>query len=56
MRPGDTLRVEVEVREARGSRSRPEVGILRLAFTAVNQKGEPVLTMTTTNLVRRRPA
>src|SRR4026208_1812247 len=46
VRPGDVLRVETEILEARLSESRPNVGVIRLRNTTLNQKNEPVQTMT----------
>jgi acyl dehydratase len=56
VRPGDTLRATVRVVEQRPSGSKPDRGIIRLHWTALNQRSEPVLTMTSMQLVRRRPA
>jgi acyl dehydratase len=55
VRPGDTLRAIVHVVEQRPSTSKPDRGIVRLRWTSLNQRGEPVLTMTSMQLVRRRP-
>lgn len=55
VRPGDTLRAVVQVVEQRPSTSKPDRGIVRLHWTSLNQRGEPVLTMTSLQLVRRRP-
>jgi acyl dehydratase len=55
VRPGDTLRAVVRVVEQRPSTSKPDRGIVRLHWTTLNQSGEPVLTMTSMQLVRRRP-
>jgi acyl dehydratase len=55
VRPGDTLRATVTVQEQRPSTSKPDRGIVRLHWTALNQRDEPVLTMTSMQLVRRRP-
>lgn len=55
VRPGDTLRATVLVLEQRPSRSKPDRGIVRLHWTTLNQRGEPVLTMTSMQLVKRRP-
>jgi acyl dehydratase len=55
VRPGDTLRAIVRVVEQRPSTSKADRGIVRLHWTTLNQKGEPVLTMTSMQLVRRRP-
>lgn len=56
VRPGDTLRATVQVVEQRPSGSKPDRGIIRLQWTALNQRSEPVLTMTSMQLVKRRPA
>ena len=55
VRPGDTLRVEIEVKEVRPSQSKPDRGIARMAYRYVNQKGEDVLTITSMQLMKRRP-
>jgi acyl dehydratase len=55
VRPGDTLRAAVQVLDQRPSTSKPDRGIVRLHWTTLNQRGEPVLTMTSMQLVRRRP-
>lgn len=55
VRPGDTLRVAVEVLETRPSGSKPDRGIVRLFYTTVNQAGDAVLTMIGNQLCRRRP-
>ena len=54
--PGDTLRVRMEVQEARPMNSRPGVGLTRSAWTVFNQHSEPVLTMEGWGMFRRRPA
>lgn len=56
VRPGDTLKATVQVLEQRPSTSKPDRGIVRLHWTTVNHRGEPVLTMTSLQLVRRRPS
>ena len=56
VRPGDTLRATVQVLDQRPSASKPDRGIVRLHWTTLNQRGEPVLTLTSMQLVRRRPA
>jgi acyl dehydratase len=56
VRPGDTLRAVVEVLEARPSRSRPEVGVVKVRVSTFNQRDETVQTFTPTLLVPRRPA
>ncbi len=54
VRPGDRLQAEIEILEARVSRSRPGFGIIRLRNTVRNQRGEVVLTLVAHALVRRR--
>ena len=56
VRPGDTLHTEVEVIETRPSRSRPDRGIVRLRYTALNQRGETVMVMVVPQIVSRNPA
>lgn len=56
VRPGDTLHTEVEVLEVRPSASRPDRGIARMKYQAINQRGEPVLGFIVIHLLRRRPA
>jgi acyl dehydratase len=55
VRPGDTLHTEAEVTDMRPSRSKPDRGLLAVSFKILNQHGEEVLTMRTTQLTRRRP-
>jgi acyl dehydratase len=55
VRPGDVLHVEGEVLETRPSRSRPELGIVKIRATALNQAGQPVQISTPVLMVRRRP-
>jgi acyl dehydratase len=56
VRPGDTLVGRMQVVEKRPSRSRPEIGLLLNEATLVNQKGEAVLSLRATNMVRRKKA
>jgi acyl dehydratase len=56
VRPGDTLSAWVECAGKVPSKSRPEMGIIREQWGATNQKGELVMTLKGTNMVRRRPA
>ena len=55
VRPGDELRVECEVIDARASKSRPEQGVVRLKVTTLNQQNEVVQTFMPTLIVPRRP-
>ena len=52
--PGDVLRVEIEVMEARLSKSRPDKGVVRFRTTTFNQRDEPVQHCTHTVLFPRR--
>jgi acyl dehydratase len=55
VRAGDMLHVEAEVVEVSPA---PEPGGrdgVRITYTTVNQKGEPVMTLTSLHFVRRRP-
>jgi acyl dehydratase len=54
VRPGDVLHAEGEVIETRASRSRPELGIVKLRATIYNQAGEPVQQSTPVLMVLRR--
>ena len=55
VRPGDTLRVEVEVMEIKPSTSKPDRGIVKLLYTTLNQGDEKVMTFSSLQLLRRRP-
>jgi acyl dehydratase len=55
VRPGDVLRLESEVIELRPSRSRPDVGVMKLRLTTYNQAGQAVQTGSPTLIVPRRP-
>ncbi len=52
--PGDTLRCETEIIEKTPSRSRPEMGSFKSTLTVFNQKDEPVMTMKSIGLIRKR--
>lgn len=56
VRPGDTLHSDIEVLEVRPSNSKPDRGIARLKYQAVNQRGEAVLSFIVNHLLRRKPA
>ncbi|WP_199190093.1 MaoC family dehydratase [Mycobacterium sp. ENV421] len=53
--PGDTVRVETEVVEARPSRSRPDAGLVVFEHRAYNQRDELVCRARRTGLMHRRP-
>ena len=54
LRPGDDLMLEVDVTEARVSKSRPETGIVTLKGAARNGSGEVLCEMISPIIVRRR--
>jgi acyl dehydratase len=54
VRPGDTLHTEIEVMEKKPSSSKPDRGILRIAYRIKNQKDEAVLTFLSMHLLKRR--
>jgi len=56
VRPGDTLRSEIQVIEVQPSKSKPDRGIARLRYQAVNQRGVTVLSFVVIHLLRRKPA
>jgi acyl dehydratase len=53
VRPGDVIRLEGEVTELTPSKTRPQ-GIVRIKWTAFNQRGEPVYSFTPIGIVPRR--
>lgn len=55
VRVGDTIAASFVVNGKRESASKPFMGLVFNETSAVNQRGETVLTMKGTNLVRRRP-
>jgi acyl dehydratase len=54
VRPGDLLHIEGEVVELTPSRTKPQ-GVVKVKWTAFNQRGEPVYTFTPIGVVPRRP-
>ncbi|MCU7935584.1 MAG: MaoC family dehydratase [Candidatus Thiodiazotropha sp. (ex Dulcina madagascariensis)] len=56
VRPGDTLHSKVEVIEVKPSAKRPDRGILRLKYAAINQQGETVSSFIVNHLIKRSPA
>jgi acyl dehydratase/ribonuclease HI len=55
-RPGDTLRIELEVLAITPSRSKPDRGVVTVRCTTLNQHDEPVQVMTTKILAFKKPA
>jgi acyl dehydratase len=56
VRPGDVLRLRVEVLEARLSESKPHLGLVRSLWRMTNQASEIVLEMEGWGMFRRRGA
>jgi acyl dehydratase len=56
LRPGDQLRLRVEVAGARPSRSKPDRGLVRTKCELIASPGTTVLTAVAMNLIGRRPA
>jgi len=56
VRPGDTLRSAIEVLEVRPSQSKPDRGIARFHYQAINQRDEVVLSFIVNHLLLRQPA
>ena len=54
LRPGDDLTLDVDVLEARTSKSRPELGIVKLKSVARNAAGQALAEMVATVLFKRR--
>jgi len=54
VRPGDELRVDIELLEVRPSKSRPDQGLIKVRTTTLNQRDEPVQIFTGNLLVPRR--
>ncbi|HZE59861.1 MAG TPA: MaoC family dehydratase [Burkholderiales bacterium] len=55
VRPGDELRVESEILEVRPSKSRPDIGVVKVRTTTLNQKNEAVQISVGNLMVPRRP-
>lgn len=55
VRAGDRLTLRVTVLETRISKSRPDMGIVRIRYEMMNAHGECVMTMVTPAMFGRRP-
>jgi acyl dehydratase len=51
---GDTIDYSSEVVETRVSNSRPDMGLMTILSTGINQNGEPVISFLSTTFVERR--
>lgn len=56
VRPGDTLHTEVTVEAVSPSRSKPDRGIAKLRYQAINQRGEVVSSFLINHLLKTRAA
>ena len=54
VRPGDRLHLESEVMELRPSKSRPQLGLVKMRTTTLNQNNEPVQIFVANLIVPRR--
>ncbi|HWK93950.1 MAG TPA: MaoC/PaaZ C-terminal domain-containing protein [Pseudolabrys sp.] len=54
LRPGVNLRVRSKVLEVRTSKSRPDMGLVRLTFEMIDDSDDVLTTMTTTLMLGRR--
>ena len=54
VRPGDTLRVRMTILEARESKSRPRIGLIRSGWEVFNQNDEQVMSMEGWGMFGRR--
>ncbi len=54
LRPDDTVSVAIHVLETRDLQSRPDVGISKMRFELINQRGAVLLSALTNQLMRRR--
>ena len=55
VRPGDQLSGQVEIKESRVSKSKPDLGFVRYTSKLTNQKDEEVFLTTSTMIVKPRP-
>ena len=54
VRPGDRLTLHRTILEKRASKSRPDMGLVKIAFELLNQAGVPVMTMSCIIMFGRR--
>ena len=54
VKPGDTLRGRVEIKENRLSKSKPGLGFVRYTARLFNERGDSVFVTTSTLIVRSR--
>jgi len=56
VRPGDTISVRSSIVEVTPSRSKPDRGVIRSAYSVLNQHDEEVMTMISMGIFLRRDA
>ena len=54
LRPGTQIRVRATVVEARASKSRPEMGLVKFSYEMLDDAGTPLMLLTTTQMFGRR--
>jgi len=54
LRPGMEIRVRCTVIESRASRSRPDMGLVKLAYEMIDEAGTPLMYLTNTQMFGRR--
>jgi acyl dehydratase len=54
VRPGDRLTLRRTVLDTRASKSRPDMGFVKLQFEMLNQSGDVVMTLVTPMMIKRR--
>jgi len=55
LRPGTRVRVRSTVLEARASKSRPEMGLVKFFFEMLDETDKPLTALDTTLMMGRRP-
>jgi len=56
LRPGDDMFLKSEIIEARRSKSRPDRGVVKIAYRVSNQNNQTLATLTCTSLVKTKPS
>ena len=56
VRPGDELHIEIEVLDVRPSKSRPDLGVIKVRTTTLNQNGHAVQVTVGNLMVPRKPS
>lgn len=56
VRPGDVLRVEIEVLEVRALNSKPALGLAKMSTTTFNQNNQVVQSHVANLIIQKRPA